>query len=423
VDAPEGSVLSPEVLILGAGMIGTCAALQLARRGLRVALLDRREPGRETSYGNAGLVQREAVQPYPFPRDAQALGDAAFGRTPAVHWQAGALPALLAPLARYWWHSAPQRHARISAAWSALIAHSQTAHADLIAEAGAGDLIRPGGYLQVFRSAPALAQAAAKAQSLASAHGLEHQVLDARRLQALEPALHPGPAGAVHWQQPWAVRDPGALVQRYARRLERLGAPLLRGDAMTLEPWGEGWRVHADEAGWVHAPRVVIALGPWSAALTRRLGYRLPLFVKRGYHLHHRGPATGPGLRLPVLDAECGYVLAPMAAGLRLTTGAEFAPLDSPPTPVQLARASACARELIELGEPLEAEPWLGNRPCSADMLPFIGEAPRHPGLWFDFGHGHQGFTLGPVSGTLLADLMTGAPPLVDPRPYAPARI
>jgi glycine/D-amino acid oxidase-like deaminating enzyme len=122
------------------------------------------------------------------------------------------------------------------------------------------------------------------------------------------------------------------------------------------------------------------------------------------------------------LDAERGYVLAPMQRGLRLTTGAEFAPIDALPTPVQLAKAEALARELVDLGESLPEAPWLGARPCTADMLPVIGPAPRHKGLWFNFGHAHQGFTMGPVAGRLLAEMVSGEPPCVDPMPYLPRR-
>ena len=163
----------------------------------------------------------------------------------------------------------------------------------------------------------------------------------------------------------------------------------------------------------------MIALGPWAGELTTTLGYKLPLFVKRGYHRHYRG---GPGLRLPMLDAERGLVIAPMAAGMRITTGAEFARIGAPATPVQLDKAEQAARELIALPGPVEAEPWLGNRPCTVDMKPVIGPAPRHSGLWFNFGHSHQGFTLGPVSGRLLAEMIEGAEPFVDPGPYASTR-
>ena len=124
----------------------------------------------------------------------------------------------------------------------------------------------------------------------------------------------------------------------------------------------------------------------------------------------------------PVLDADDGYVLAPMTRGIRLTTGAEFARRDTPPTPVQIEQTEPIARKLFPLGERLDTKPWMGCRPCLPDMLPIVGKAPRHERLWFDFGHQHHGFTLGPVCGRLLAEMMTGETPFTDPAPYRPDR-
>jgi glycine/D-amino acid oxidase-like deaminating enzyme len=128
--------------------------------------------------------------------------------------------------------------------------------------------------------------------------------------------------------------------------------------------------------------------------------------------------ATGVELAAAIahIDAATGSVLK------TLTTGAEVAQVDAPATPVQLAKAEALASELVDLGPSLPEEPWLGARPCVADMLPLIGAAPRHRGLWLHLGHAHQGFTLGPASARLLAELVAGVAPYVDPTPYSPAR-
>jgi D-amino-acid dehydrogenase len=166
---------------------------------------------------------------------------------------------------------------------------------------------------------------------------------------------------------------------------------------------------------------VVVALGPWSDDVFRPLGYDIPLAVKRGYHMHYgvRGNAT---LGHPVRDADGGFALAPMSKGMRLTTGVEFADRDAPASPVQLFRDEPLARELFPLAERLDPEPWLGRRPCLPDMIPVIGKGVRHRGLWFAFGHAHHGFTLGPVSGRLLAEMMTGEEPFTDPSLYAASR-
>lgn len=408
--------MNTSVLVLGAGIVGTCTALHLALRGHRVVLVDRREPGRETSHGNAGIIQREAVQPYPFPQELAVLAGAALKRGAAVNYHLGALPAIARGLGMYWSNSRPGRYRAIAASYARLIEHSISEHAPLIERSGAGDLVRREGYRAVFRSQATLQQAAVQAELLGRAYGVRHQVLDGESLCSAEPALRTRLAGAVHWLDPWSVSNPGELVARYAALLIREGGEFARGDATTLRQAGHGWSVRT-ESGELQAEQAVIALGPWSDPLVKTLGYRYPLFVKRGYHRHYRG--TGP--RLPMLDADAGLVLAPMARGLRLTTGAEFALLNAPPTPVQLERAYRLAGELFELADAVD-EPWMGGRPCTGDMLPLIGPAPRHRGLWFNFGHAHQGFTLGPVSGRLIAELVEGGPTVVDAAPYAPAR-
>jgi D-amino-acid dehydrogenase len=186
---------------------------------------------------------------------------------------------------------------------------------------------------------------------------------------------------------------------------------------MTLEERGDGWAVRSAE-GWVSAPDCVVALGPWAPDLLRPMGYRVPMGIKRGYHVHMR-PAGNARLSIPVLDADIGYVMAPMARGIRLTSGAEFAHRDSPSTPRQMDMIEPRAKELFPLEARVEAVPWKGARPCMPDMLPVMGKAPRHKGLWFNFGHAHHGLTLAGSAARLLSDMITGEAPFTDPAPYA----
>lgn len=410
--------MTSSILVLGAGMVGTCTALHLQQRGFEVTLVDRRAPGQETSLGNAGLIQQEAVEPYAFPREPGFLLNAALGRGAEVHWHARGLWQMAGSLWRYFQNSRPASHARATEAYSRLIAHATHEHDLLIAAAGAQDLVAREGFRFVFRTSQAFDEAAQRASTLHDRFGVRYQAENTAQLAQAEPALRQSLAGAVHWQDPWAVNNPGALVQRYADLFVARGGRVLMGDAASLQSQGTGWSVQTTE-GRVDAQQAVLALGPWADGMIRTLGYRFPLFIKRGYHQHYTSPAQ---VRQPILDAERGYVLAPMQRGLRLTTGAEFAPIDAPPTPVQLAKAEALARELVDLGEPLPEAPWLGARPCTADMLPVTGPAPRHKGLWFNFGHAHQGFTLGPVAGRLLAEMVQGQSTWIDPTPYLPAR-
>lgn len=405
-------------IVLGGGMVGVATAVHLQRRGWSVVLVDRKEPGLETSYGNAGFIQSEARRPYPMPTDLRSLIDIATGRTNDVHYRLTSLPRHLLPLLQYWWNSFPARHDRISADYSRIIAVAESEHDDLIKASGAGNLVRRDGYRVIYRDETALAVGVAEAETMHTAYGIGFRVMTAQDLAKAEPGLiNPG-VGAVHWLEPWTVSDPGALVAAYAHLFERLGGTIVHGDAETLSQTPNGWSV-ISATGPLEAEAVVVALGPWSPKFLQRFGYRLPMVEKRGYHQHYAG---GDKLDLPLRDAAFGYVLAPMTKGLRLTTGAELSEPGAKPTPVQLARAEAAARQLLDLGKPVDPKPWLGTRPCMPDMKPVVGRAARHKGLWLHFGHGHQGFTLGPTTARMLAELMSGEQPVVDATAFRPDR-
>ncbi|PMR77508.1 NAD(P)/FAD-dependent oxidoreductase [Billgrantia endophytica] len=409
--------MSRETIVLGAGMVGVSIAWHLARRGRSVLLMDRRPPGRETSFGNGGLIQREAVRPYPFPRDLGKLLTVLPNRRVDIRYSLRGMLGAAGPLFSYWRHSSPSSHGRIIPEYASLIELSTQEHEPMIEAAGAGDLVSRDGWLEVYRTGTALAVRAQEARDAAERFGVTHDLLDQAALRGREPQLSNDPVGAIHWTNAWSVADPGGLVSAYAQSFEREGGRFLQAGIQGVARHGQGWRVETD-AGSHEAEDVVVALGPWAGEWLKALGYHLPTFVKRGYHMHY---AASHEARLHhwLLDAEVGYILAPMRAGIRLTTGAELERLDSPPHHGQLAAAERMARKLYpSLGERLDAEPWKGARPCLPDMKPVIGPAPGNEGLWFAFGHGHQGFTLGPATGRLVAEMMEGEPTAVDMSPF-----
>jgi D-amino-acid dehydrogenase len=406
-------VSQADAVVLGAGIVGISVAVHLQQRGRSTVLIDRRGAAEETSFGNAGLVQREGVYPYGFPHDFGALFRYGLNRTIDAHYHPSAIPQLARFLWIYWRHSRPRRHAEIARAYAQLIEHCIEEHQALMRLAGAQDLARPTGWMKVFRTERERDKRFAEAQRWKQEFGLNYRSLDAAALQSEEPHLAPVLVGALHWTDPLAVLDPQALALSYLRLFEKLGGRFVQGNAASLE---EGWKVRTVE-GPVEARDVVVALGPWSDVVTKRLGYELPLAVKRGYHMHYRAAGSAV-LNHPVLDQERGYFLAPMRRGIRLTTGAEFALRDAIRTPVQLGRAEPIARNLFPLAERLDAEPWMGSRPCTPDMMPVIGPAPRHKGLWFAFGHAHHGLTLGPVTGRLVAEMVCGERLFVDPSAF-----
>jgi D-amino-acid dehydrogenase len=406
-----------DCIVLGAGMVGISSALHLQSRGRSVALLDRRGPAEETSFGNAGMIQREGVVPYMFPREWTTIFKYALNNTSEAYYHLSSLPSIAPWLFRYWAASTPAGETASARAMLPLVEHSISEHEPLIEAAGLQSLVHRTGYLRVFRTESALELARKKDEKARRLYGINSESVDRKSLDTMEPHLSSTLIGGLHFTDPVSISDPGALGRGYADLFVKRGGTLLEGQARTLAeiPAG-GWKV-ATRTGWAEAREVVVALGPWASDLMKIHGIKVPLGWKRGYHMHYR-PEGNATLNRPVIDAERGYCLAPMAMGLRLTTGAEFAMRDAPASPIQLGRADSAAREIFPLGDAIDPEPWLGRRPCLPDMVPVIGPAPGKRGLWLAFGHHHLGFTLGPATGRLLAEMMTGETPYTDPRPY-----
>lgn len=408
-----------DVIVLGAGMVGTSAALQLAERGRRVALVDRRGIGEETSFGNAGIVEREGLIPLGIPRDLVLLFRYALNLAPQANYHLSFLPRIAPWLVKLFEatdRAGIEAHAR---AIDTLGRYAIVEHRRLAQAAGVADQFRETGWIRLYRTAKGLAGDDAL-HDLATRYGIQHRRLSSEELRALEPDLRPFAGTGVFWPETQTVAWPEAVTKGYGERFAGLGGVFMRGEARSLRRVGEAWTV-STEAGEIAATTVVVALGPWSNDLVERFGLRFPFAVERGYHMHFAAD-RGARLSRPIVDVETGYCLTPMARGLRLTTGIEFADRDARSTPRQLAQVTPVARDLFPLGEALDPEPWLGRRPALPDGLPILSPAPGVPDMWLDFGHGYLGFTLGPISGRLLAEAICGEPTLVDLTPFRAER-
>ncbi|MGM0562682.1 MAG: NAD(P)/FAD-dependent oxidoreductase [Pseudomonadota bacterium] len=408
-----------DVLILGAGIVGVSTALQLQKRGLSVILTDRHNPGEETSYGNSGVIGGPSVYPVTFPRNARKLVRIALNRSTAARYNPVFLPYIAGWLVAHYRSSAPERLEYVARAMHPLMSRALSEHESFMESAGALGYLRRNGWISLYRQSASY-DAVKPALDLGREMGRVFSVLDTAEACRLEPALNPVFKQAVHSQDIASVSNPLGVTRAYSDHFCKGGGTFLVADARSLKRQKSGWHLESED-GPITANEVVVALGPWASELLAPLGLQLPLAVQRGYH-NHFATDSSANLQHPVLDADIGYVISPMEQGLRLTTGVEFDRRDARPTPVQIERLLPEAHRLLELGPAIEKQPWLGARPCFPDTMPVIGPAPKLPGLWLAYGHGHMGLTLGPITGRLLAETMLGETPFTDPTPYRAER-
>ena len=406
-----------DVVVLGAGIVGVSAAFAARQRGLSVVLVDRREPGSETSYGNAGILSSGSILPLNKPSLWRALPGYLGNTSAALRWDPLWAMRNIDWIVRFLANAAPSRTRPRAVALQGLIGASLKLHREWIVKAGAAQRIRETGWLKAWRSD---ATATAKQeQAFLAEFGIKSELLDRQAISALEPNILPVyKTGLLHTQTA-SVDSPGEVVKAYARMFAGSGGEVRRSDIKTIEATSDGWRVVLSD-GAILARHVVVALGPWSADLLRQLGYRVPLATERGYHREFV-PNPARSLLRPIHDAEGGFLMSQMEQGIRVTSGVELTDRDAPSSFAQLDMVVPMARGVVEFGAAV-GEPWRGARPTLPDSLPMIGPAPRHAGLWLAFGNQHIGFTTGPATGAAIAAMISGDKPAFDVGAFAPSR-
>lgn len=410
--------MTRSALVLGAGMVGVSCALSLQKRGFDVTLIDRREPGRETSYGNAGVLARSSIVPLNNPGLFGKLTSYLGNRHAALNLNWNRAVTRPGWLLRFLWEARPSQAAARVAALESLTASTVERHRALMAEAGISHRLRESGTLKVWRTEAGHAAAKAEQEFLAT-HGVISQVLDRQGISGIEPSLNPIFHAGLLCLDNASVDSPGAVTAAYAELFASRGGRIEQAAVKGLGRTATGWQASTAK-GTFEAEIAVVALGPWSMDLLAPLGLDTGLDVERGYHRHLQAE-KGAKLSRPVYDVDAAYFMAPMEQGYRITSGVDLSHRDAPDNHRQIDLVTASAREAFPL-QPFEGETWRGARPTLPDSLPMIGAAPRHPGLWLAFGNQHLGLSTGPITGELIAALVCEEKPPIDPTPFRPGR-
>ena len=419
---------SRQVTVLGAGMVGVSCAWALQAKGWRVTLIDRRQPGEETSHGNAGVLSRSSLLPFNRPGLWGALPSMLMNGSPALKLRASGLknwPWLL----KFLWHAQRSSFEISSVALDALIQMSMRTHLDWMAQAHAENLCRDTGWLWLYESPEAFASSSTARQILQD-FSVNVETLSASELTDLEPHISPKFSHSLWIKDAMSVSHPGALVKAYAQQFIQAGGVFQVEEVRAISQQPSGWQWHTASGHGHTTPNLVVAMGPWSDTFLSGSQwvkpYRACLGFERGYHRQFK-PLEGVHLGRPIYDTASAYVLSPMQnhegeVRMRLSTGVELAAQDAPFDAQQLDAAEKAARTVFPLNEATPSSDWLGSRPTTPDSRPMIGEMPGCAGLWLAYGHQHIGFSTGPGTGILLSELMSSESTSIDPRPFSPAR-
>lgn len=407
------------MLVLGGGIVGLFCAYYLRRSGATVTLAERGAiggPG-SCSYGNTGFVGTQGSAPLAEPGVMrQGLRWLADPRSPF-----SIRPRPDADLVSWLWHfrrCCDEQTAR--AVFRVLLEMKQRSLAiltDLCASGTLAPTFTAPGIVVAYRT-PEAFEKARKSLPQAVALGVPLRILAPEELAALEPEAEFDISGAMINDEGAALRVP-EFVTEFARMLQRDGVELCPDtEAVGFETAGDQVTRVITTRGDFTPGEVVIAAGAWSAACARQLGVRgLAMQPAKGYSVTVRAPSGGP--RRPVLLSEGKVALAPLGDRLRFGGTLELAGLD---TTISARRVDGIRRTVSAYLPRLETtetvETWSGLRPCTPDSVPFIGRAGGYRNLSVAFGHGYIGMGLAPATGELVAQIVTGKEPDIDPAPF-----
>jgi len=416
--ATEPAAFGSRVIVIGAGIVGTCCALELRKKGFEVTLVDPVPPGESCSFGNAGVLASWACVPMSLPGTLAKVPGWLFDPEGPLAIRPAYLPRLAPWLLRF---LGAGRAGRIAAAADALIAINGSTvglYKELAKEAGAPELVRECAHLQVSRD-PGYFDLDDLEWRLRRERGATLTPLVGGEIREIEPEIAPDYTSGVMVAAQGYTTNPGRLVKVLAEYFQRLGGVLRETDVRRLRPGPSGVALETD-AGEMSAEALVIAAGAWSARLAAQIGVKIPLEAERGYHVTFAEPGIAP--QNTVTEAGRMFIATAMEPGLRVAGTAEFAGLEAAPDWRRARVLGRIVKELFPRLNTARPSEWMGRRPALPDSLPVIGPAPTAGKVFFAFGHGHTGLTAAPMTARIVAGMIAGAPLNLDVRPYRAAR-
>jgi len=404
-----------DVLIIGGGAIGVCAAYELAGQGAQVALIEKQEIASGASYGNGGLLVPSHCFPLAVPGAPLQGLKWMFDQESPFYIKPRFDPKLFEWLIRFTLASRHSTMMRSIAVLRNLLLASKHIYDEIAAKSGFEFNYEQKGTLNVYLGMHALEDGVKEARLLEQ-FGVSARVMDAQELQEFEPALSPEVVGGIHFAQDAHI-DPFRFVTGLAEKAKERGVQILTmTEALGFEFSKDRITTVRTTRGNITAEQVVLSAGSWSSSLAADLKLKLPIQPAKGYSITLE--ASQVSLKTPVMFGDAHVVVTPLEDRLRLAGTLEFAGMDDSINERRVAAIrKASARYLNHLADVKLMEIWRGFRPCTPDDLPIISRSKRYNNLVVATGHATLGMSLGPVTGRLVAQLITGEKPDIDLEP------
>lgn len=406
-----------DAIVLGGGIVGGASAFALQRRGLSTLIVDPESLPPAASWGNAGHIAVEQVEPLASWSTIRSAPRRLFGPHAPLSLPLRDISEWLPFSLRLMQASSAMRFHQGRVALGTLMSHAMPAWRRFVTALDSPQLLREEGHLIVWDTPASASAGRLNLQTSIDASTATSRDADANELEMLTKLTGRPPAGAARVLGSGQISDHDDLARAMKEGFGRYGGRYLRASAAAIEVRDGRASVTLNNGERLQAGVIVVATGVRSRGLMTGVGYRVPMIAERGYHVQSTGepPAERWPLALPpVVFEDRSMIVARFRTRVRATSFLEIAHPDSPADPRKWQRLWAHI-DALRLPIDRPGGEWMGCRPTLPDYLPAIGHSERAANLLYAFGHQHLGLTLGPITAEIIAALAGDYQPPVSP--------
>ena len=399
----EDARLEPSVGVIGAGIQGVCISLCLVKKGFRVTLIDRDEPGSSASYGNAGHFSPYASVPINRPDVLIDVPAMLFSATGPLSLKWNYVPKMIPWFIKFIKNCSRKKMMHTAKYMHQILDLALPAYDDLFKEIDISGLVENKGIIYFWTNKDLKSRELEI--NIRKELGVEQQLLTAHEIHDLEPHIRKIYHSGIYYPSARHARNPKKILLKLFDLFLQKGGHFEKQNVNTINFSSEEKPIIKTNLNSYIFDKLVIACGAFSKKLTDEINEKIPLDTERGYHVHFKG--HDHLLTRPVIFLNRGFGITPMEPGLRVVGTVEFGGLNNPISKKRIVNLVNNAKYLFpELTE--HYDEWLGFRPTLPDCLPVMGPSKNYKNLYYSFGHHHLGWTLGAISGKIMARMIAG---------------
>ena len=410
----EDSKSRSSVGVIGAGIQGVCISLCLIKKGFKVTLIDREDPGKESaSYGNAGHFSPYASIPFNRPDILTDVPSMLFSSTGPLAIKWSYIPKMIPWFLKFIKNCTKKKMMHTAKYMHQILDLAIPAYDELFEEIDISGLVENKGIIYFWTDKDLKSRELEI--NIRKELGVKQQLLKPHEIHDLEPHIKQIYHGGVLYPQARHTRNPKKILLKLFDLFIKRGGRFEKKNVQSISYGEDNKPVIKTDLDFFKFDKAVIACGAFSKKITDKLDEKIPMETERGYHVHFKN--HDHLLSRPVIFLNRGFGITPMEQGLRVVGTVEFGGLDNPLSKKRILNLVNNAKYLFpELKE--HHDEWLGFRPTLPDFLPVIGPSKKNKNLFYSFGHNHLGWTLGAISGKIISKMIAEENTNLDLSPY-----